>query len=143
MLNPKASESYLLCSAADLAPDQPLCVRAAEVDVLVVRHADQIYALQNRCGHASAALHRGDCTDGLIVCPLHGAGFRLATGAVEWPAIIPPPMATYSHSDDPRLRKFGELLEAIETLPIRTFPVELRDGMVYATLFPDAADGLS
>jgi 3-phenylpropionate/trans-cinnamate dioxygenase ferredoxin subunit len=124
------------CDAADLIADQPRCVRIENVDVMIVRHADQIYAMQNRCGHAGAALHRGDCTDGLIVCPLHGAAFRLATGAIEWPAIIPPPMATYSHSDDPRLRKFGELLEAIETLPIRTFPVTVRDGAVYVTMPP-------
>ncbi len=127
-----------LCPLAELDPDRPRRFRVENAgrftDIFVALHDTTVYALQNRCGHASAALHLGECTDGLIVCPLHGAAFRLDTGAVEWPAIIPPPMGIYRFSDDPRLRKFGELLEAIETLPIQTYPVTIRDGNVYITL---------
>jgi len=129
-----AAAQVRLCSVNDLEHDQPRCYRVEGIDVFVVRHWDQIYAVQNRCGHAGAALNRGTYTDGLIVCPLHGAAFRVADGSVEWTAIIPPPMAGYSSSDNARLREFGELLEAIETLPIRAYPVEVRDEDVLITL---------
>ncbi|NJL96168.1 MAG: hypothetical protein HC915_21775 [Anaerolineae bacterium] len=56
-------------------------------------------------------------------------------GAVEWEAILPPPMSDYASSENPRLRQFGELLEQIETLPVLTFPVEVReDDQVYVDL---------
>jgi|GEM_PF-915316 len=126
--------THRICRLAELVPDTPRYARIDNIDVFVALHADRVYALQNRCGHAGAALNQGECTDGLIVCPLHGAAFRLESGAVEWTAIIPPPMALYHLSDNSRLRKFGELLEGIETLPIRTFPVEIRDGDVFVSI---------
>lgn len=124
----------LACTLADLPNAQMRCFRLDLTDVLIVRDGDRVIALQNRCGHAGAPLHRGEFTDGLIVCPLHGAAFRVETGAVEWTAILPPPLSEYIHSDNARLHKFGELLEAIETLPIAAYPVEIRGDMVFVTL---------
>ena len=120
-----------VCSVADLDHNRPRCYRVTGVDVFVVRHWDKIYALENRCGHAGAALHRGVFTDGLIVCPLHGAAFRVESGAVEWTAILPPPMSEYSHSENQRLREFGELMEGVETLPIRAFAVQIVEDEVF------------
>lgn len=124
----------LVCRLEDLENNQPCCFRLQNVDVFVVRHGETVYALQNRCGHMSAALSRGDYTDGLIVCPLHGAAFRVETGEVEWNAIIPPPISEYIHSENPRIRKFGELIEGAETLPIKVFPVTIQGSDVYVTL---------
>jgi nitrite reductase/ring-hydroxylating ferredoxin subunit len=129
-----------VCSVTDLDHDRPRCYRVAGVDVFVVRHWDKVYALENRCGHAGAALHRGVFTDGLIVCPLHGAAFRVESGAVEWTAILPPPMSEYAHSENPRLREFGELMEGVETLPIRRFAVEIVGDEVFII---QAADQMS
>jgi nitrite reductase/ring-hydroxylating ferredoxin subunit len=123
-----------LCHVDDLDHDKPRCYRAEGVDVFVVRHWAEIYAMENRCGHAGAPLHRGEYTDGLIVCALHGAAYRVATGEVEWTAILPPPMSEYSHSDNPRIRQFGELMEAVETLPVKSFPVTVEDDEVFITM---------
>ena len=112
-----------ICKVGDLEPGRPRCFRVHNVDVFVVLYGEKIYALQNRCGHMAAALHHGDFTDGLIVCPLHGAAFRVESGAVEWTAILPPPMSEWVTSDNPRLHRFGQLIDAIETLPIKAFPV--------------------
>jgi nitrite reductase/ring-hydroxylating ferredoxin subunit len=101
---------------------------------MVVRDAERVFAVQNRCGHMSAALHRGEYTDGLIVCPLHGAAFRIETGAVEWPAILPPPMSEYSRSESSRIRTFGSLIEAIDTRPIQTYPVSVEGDDVLIAL---------
>ena len=134
------SGSIRVCNVADLDHDHPRCYRVAGVDVFIVRHWDKIYALENRCGHAGAALHRGVFTDGLIVCGLHGAAFRVEDGAIEWTAILPPPMSEYSHSDSPRLREFGELLEGIETLPIRSYNVQIVGDEVFISgSLPEAA----
>jgi len=123
--------NFLACTLSDLPDKQMRCYRLNNTDVLLVRDGEHVYAVQNRCGHAGAALHRGEYTDHLVVCPLHGAAFRIETGAVEWVAILPPPLSDYIHSDNARIHKFGELLEGIETLPIRKFAVEVRGADVY------------
>lgn len=123
-----------VCHVDDLDHDKPRCFRVNNTDIFVVRHWDQIYAIENRCGHMGAALHQGEYTDGLIVCPLHGAAYEVATGAKAWDAILPPPMAQYSHSENPRIRQFGELMEAIETLPIRAFSVTIEDDLVWIAM---------
>jgi len=122
---PTIEKLVRVCNVGELDHDKPHCYRVENVDVFVVRHWDKIYAIENRCGHAGAALHRGEYTDGLIVCALHGAAFHVDTGAVEWPAILPPPMSKYSSSENLRIRQFGELLEGIETLPVKRFPVKV------------------
>lgn len=128
-------ENYVrLCSLDDLAPDQSRCFHVGDRAVFVVLHQDKVYAIDNRCGHMNAALHRGEFTDGLIVCPLHGAAFRVDSGAVEWDAILPPPMAQYSSSDDPRLRNFGLLLEEVETRAVEAFPVSVQGDEVFIRL---------
>lgn len=128
------SENFLACHVDELEHDQPRCFRVNEVDVFVVRHWAEIYVIENRCGHAAAPLHRGEYTDGLIVCPLHGAAFRVDTGEVEWDAILPPPMAQYKFSDNDRIREFGELLDGIETLPVKSFPVKIDGDNVYIVM---------
>lgn len=125
---------YRVCDYTSLQPEQPTYFRIAERDLLVMVHQGELYALENRCGHMCAALHRGELTDGIIVCALHGAGFSVADGSVAWPAILPPPMSDYSRSENLRIRTFGELLEQVETLPIATYPVVVRDGVVYVDL---------
>lgn len=48
--------------------------------VLVCKYEDQLFAVINRCTHASSALEEGRIRKGTIMCPLHGARFDLATG---------------------------------------------------------------
>ncbi|MFP4321439.1 MAG: Rieske (2Fe-2S) protein [Anaerolineales bacterium] len=131
------SQAHYVCQLDDLPPDQPRCFRVAERDILLVNYKDVIHAVDNRCGHMSAALHKGTFTDGLIVCGLHGAGYDVATGHKEWDAIIPPPMASYRHSDDPRLQTFGELIESVETRDIARHKTHIDHGTVYVTLSAD------
>lgn len=128
------SREVYACNLNDLPEKQMRCFRLENADILLVREGENIHALQNRCGHMAAALHLGEYTDGIVVCPLHGAAFDIATGEVEWNAILPPPMSEYIHSENPRLHKFGELLEAIETLPIQVYQVAVHNRDVYVLL---------
>ncbi len=40
------------------------------------------FVIDGACTHAGASLAEGACGRGEVVCPLHGARFNLATGAV-------------------------------------------------------------
>jgi nitrite reductase/ring-hydroxylating ferredoxin subunit len=123
-----------LCHVEELEHDLPRCYRVNGVDVFIVRHWEKIYAMENRCGHMGAPLHRGDYTDGLIICGLHGAAYDVETGEKAWDAILPPPMCDYERSENARLRHFGELMAGIETLPLRAFPLKLEGESLYIQL---------
>lgn len=49
--------------------------------VLICRDGDEWRALLNRCSHAASPLTEGRLRHGAIMCPLHGARFRLTDGA--------------------------------------------------------------
>ena len=79
-------------SAADLAPDTPLRVAADGVPVLLVRRAENIYALSATCVHAGGPLDEGQLQDGSVRCPWHGSTFRLSDGtALRGPAATDEP----------------------------------------------------
>jgi nitrite reductase/ring-hydroxylating ferredoxin subunit/uncharacterized membrane protein len=78
---------------AELSEGTPVCVRAGDVDVLIVRDRDGIHALDNRCTHRGGPLHEGEVADGSVTCPWHASRFRLADGSVEQgPASSPQPV---------------------------------------------------
>lgn len=78
---------------AELSEGRPLCARAGEVNVLIVRDGDGIHALDDRCTHRGGPLHEGEVADGCVTCPWHGSRFRLADGSVErGPASSPQPL---------------------------------------------------
>lgn len=78
---------------AELSEGRLGCVRAGDVDVLIVRDANGIHALDNRCTHRGAPLHEGELSGGCIVCPWHGSRFRLTDGSIErGPASSPQPL---------------------------------------------------
>ncbi|MEX1021367.1 MAG: Rieske 2Fe-2S domain-containing protein [Litorilinea sp.] len=48
--------------------------------VALFRHADQVYAIDNRCPHMGFPLDRGTVKDGILTCHWHHARFDLASG---------------------------------------------------------------
>ena len=53
-----------------------------EIEILVVKHAGQIYCLQARCTHAGAPLEEGELNGGILQCPWHGSRFNIKNGSV-------------------------------------------------------------
>lgn len=56
---------------------------AAVIDgwhVILVREGDVLSAFNDRCPHQGAALSPGKLRRGAIMCPLHGARFKVDTG---------------------------------------------------------------
>jgi len=74
--------------------------------VLIVREGDALFGFNDRCPHQAALLSPGKVRRGAIMCPLHGARFRIETGECIGGAYP----------------------------PLRLFPVEIHDGMIRVEL---------
>jgi nitrite reductase/ring-hydroxylating ferredoxin subunit/uncharacterized membrane protein len=71
---------------------EPLLVKDADVDVMLIREQGSLYALLERCAHQGGPLHEGKVEDGCIVCPWHSSRFRLSDGAaLSGPTAHPQP----------------------------------------------------
>ncbi len=70
----------------ELPDRKPLRIDANGSDVLLVRNAEELFAIGTRCPHQGAPLHRGMVRFGgslrTVQCPLHGSTFDLADGRV-------------------------------------------------------------
>lgn len=77
----------------ELAPDSMLGVMVDGDRVCLVRHDDEVLALEDRCTHALFPLSRGELLpDGTIECAWHGAKFDCRTGEpCRGPASMPVP----------------------------------------------------
>lgn len=72
------------------------CIKAmiGNRSIVVIKHENEYFALDNACSHAGAPLEHGVVNEGNIMCPFHGARFCLKTGK----ALCPPAfnsIATY------------------------------------------------
>jgi 3-phenylpropionate/trans-cinnamate dioxygenase ferredoxin component len=82
-------------------------VTAKGEKVVLVRWADEVFALEDRCSHQDFPLSEGEVEDGKLECIFHGAQFDIRSGrAVRLPAIK----------------------------PVRTFPVEVRDDEIFVQM---------
>ena len=72
--------------------------------IVLARWDGELFALEDCCSHQEFPLSEGTLQDGRIECVFHGAKFDVRSGrAVQLPAVK----------------------------PVRTFPVEIRDGAVF------------
>ena len=84
--SPPAAESLgagrwiRVAERADVADGRPRRVAADGEEIVVVRHAGRVHALDNRCTHTDGPLALGWLEGDRVVCPWHGARFRLADG---------------------------------------------------------------
>lgn len=70
-----------VAAAADLPAGGSLAVKVDGWHVLLADVDGQIHAVNDRCTHAASLLSTGRIRRGMVMCPLHGARFDLATGA--------------------------------------------------------------
>lgn len=64
----------------ELPPEGKLAVEICGWQVLLVSNADCLFAYHDRCTHQAAQLSCGRVRRGAIMCPLHGARFKIDTG---------------------------------------------------------------
>jgi len=97
-----------LATAADVPLDSLHRVDTDELAICLVRTGDgNFYCIQDQCTHENASLSDGYLTGTEVECPLHSSSFDVITGSVSGlPAQI----------------------------PLRTFPVDIEDGDVFAEI---------
>lgn len=102
------TDGFVPAGAFDDIPENgQKLIRIDGKSVLLVKSEGQVFAVENRCTHDNEQLVGGLVRKCSIVCPYHGARFRLSDG-----------------------RPFGP--PAFEAL--RTFPVRVSDGGVFVSL---------
>ena len=78
------------CAASEVADGQALRVEVDGLDVAVVKHDDEVFAIEDECSHAAVALSEGDVDDCTIECWMHGSRFDLRTGKPTGPPATEP-----------------------------------------------------
>ena len=69
-----------LIAVGDLAEGASKALVIGGVEVVVFRRGERLYALENACPHAGAALAGGELSGDEVVCPVHGHRFDIKTG---------------------------------------------------------------
>ncbi|MDY0243053.1 MAG: bifunctional 3-phenylpropionate/cinnamic acid dioxygenase ferredoxin subunit [Rhodospirillaceae bacterium] len=100
------------CEVSALADGEALKVQSADRTIAVFNVGGAFYALDDRCSHGNASMSEGYVEeDATVECPLHAARFCMKTGT----ALCQP-----------------------ATEPLRTYTVDIVDGMVCVDV-PEAA----
>jgi len=68
---------------SDITDGKPACAKAADIEIVVVKKDDKIYALANRCSHLGGPLCDGEVNEDGVICPWHRSEFDLKTGLVK------------------------------------------------------------
>jgi 3-phenylpropionate/trans-cinnamate dioxygenase ferredoxin subunit len=101
----------------DFAEGAMKLVTVEGADLLVARVADDFYAADDRCPHMGGRLAMGTLEGRVVKCPRHNSRFDLSDGHVvqwtDWTGLT---------------LRLAKLLKAPR--PLRTYPVEARDGRV-------------
>ncbi len=98
-----------VCALEEIPAQSSKSVSVDGVSVLLCNHNGSIYALENRCTHQNNPLEGGRVRGGYVSCPLHGVRFKLDT---------------------------GEPVGALTRIPVRTFAVQVEDGVVSVSSEP-------
>ena len=76
-----STEAYRQAIAVAEFPGSGLAsIALAGWKVLITRQGEEFHALNDRCPHAASPLSTGRLRRGIIMCPLHGARFDVASG---------------------------------------------------------------
>ena len=97
------------CALGDLTDGIPLRVEVDGLAVAVVKHDDEVFAIEDECSHAAVPLSDGDVEDCTIECFLHGSRFDLRTGKpTGLPATEPVPVFPVQINGDDVLIELGD-----------------------------------
>jgi len=81
---PRPDNPAVVATWSELADRAPAYALVGEVDLVVVRHDDQVSVLYGRCLHRGALLSDGHVDGHNLICGLHGWDYRLDTGVSEY-----------------------------------------------------------
>ena len=79
-MSDEAGEFVDVVAAVEIGPGALRPFQVEGHQLLICRAGDEYFALENKCSHTGALLTRGRLRGDCIVCPVHGARFRLRDG---------------------------------------------------------------
>ena len=99
--------------------------------ILLTRIDGRAYAVSQTCPHLGFSMARARLSGSTVTCPWHGSTFDCRTGEnIDWVcAFAGVQMPRWSHA----LIALGK-----RPSPLRTFPVDERDGRLYVSLSTEA-----
>jgi anthranilate 1,2-dioxygenase ferredoxin subunit len=103
---------YKICGTNEFPEEGKLACALGEWQVLLVRDGDLFHAYNDCCTHQASRLSTGRLRRGTIMCPLHGARFKAATG-----------------------ESIGGAYP-----PLRSFPVKIEEGQILVSI-PEVLPG--
>jgi nitrite reductase (NADH) small subunit/3-phenylpropionate/trans-cinnamate dioxygenase ferredoxin subunit len=92
-----------IAGVSELRPGTAIgrAVEAASATVALIRVADQVYAIDDRCPHRGGSLSRGSVDGTVVICPSHGWRFDVTTGqCVGRPGVGPRRYSVRIEGDD-------------------------------------------
>jgi 3-phenylpropionate/trans-cinnamate dioxygenase ferredoxin component len=101
---PTAENWIAICPSSRLTSNAIVCTFLNDLDLLLIRDRDEIFACERACPHEQADLSLGRVIDGRLFCPRHQASFDLHDGNISagWPS-----------------------------KPLRTYPVRIKDDQIW------------
>jgi nitrite reductase/ring-hydroxylating ferredoxin subunit len=82
-------EYYPIAKVSEITNGERLYVEIGELELVVFRIANEIFAVGDVCSHDGAPLGEGDLDGHEVVCPRHGARFDVRSGkATALPAVV-------------------------------------------------------
>ena len=69
-----------VCALESVAPGSGRAVRVGRHDVALFNVGGNVYAIENSCRHAGAALSQGPLCGHIVACPSHGWKYDVRTG---------------------------------------------------------------
>ncbi|MBD2392349.1 Rieske (2Fe-2S) protein [Aphanizomenon flos-aquae NRERC-008] len=92
-------------------------VKVGERKILLLKHENQLYAVDDACPHLKLSLAKGKIEAGSLVCPFHRSAFDLNNGEVKTWCPFPPVVG--------KLLSMGS---SEKTLPI--YPLKVEEGNI-------------
>ena len=74
------SSAIPLIALTEIQKDEIKSVDKDGIHFLVISQNDDIYVVEDRCGHFGVSMKEGSVRDKCIRCPAHGAKFHLESG---------------------------------------------------------------
>jgi 3-phenylpropionate/trans-cinnamate dioxygenase ferredoxin subunit len=76
---------FKIATANELAPGQAKRVEAQGKRLALFNLDGRYYAIEDTCTHRGGPLSEGEIEGDVVICPWHGAKFRIASGEVLAP----------------------------------------------------------
>jgi len=97
-------------------------------EILVANVDGKFYAVDDRCGHASARLSSGGLRGNIVTCPLHGAQFDVTTGRKQSEPRLGGPMPDMDKLPQSFLKRIehsAKIIAEIKTYDQRTYEISV------------------